>query len=148
MAIYCSYTRFFLHDMSPDKPETPVLTGQLSRSDNGDVELTCSTTSSDVTGFHFYRGSTLLTAGPSNTFLVSFADISSQNGSYICLVAIDTVISDLSNGFVCKCRKTNQIVNINKSFYFFVLFQNQVSVLWSCQLKCLLKSICLYIHVK
>ena len=90
---------------SSDKPATPVLTADVSSPTDGDtIVLTCTTTSSGITSYQFFKGVTSLVSASSNQHTVSSAAIGSDDGSYTCVASIDTVASDASSAHVISCK--------------------------------------------
>ena len=78
----------------------------MSAPTDGDtVVLTCSTTSSDVTSYEFFKDTSSLSAASSSSqYTVSSAAIGTDDGSYTCVVYIDTVSSDTSSGYDLTCK--------------------------------------------
>ena len=90
---------------SLDKPATPVLTADVRSPTEGDsIVLTCTTTSSGVTNYEFFRGRTSLVKTSSNKYTVSSAAIGKDDDSYTCVAYKDTVASDASKAHVISCK--------------------------------------------
>jgi len=88
-----------------DKPTTPVLTTSNSNPTDGDaITLTCTATEAAVNNYEFKRGSTTVTSGSANTLAISSATIGADDGSYTCIVSIDTVSSDASIALAVQCE--------------------------------------------
>ena len=84
---------------------TPTLTADVSNPTDGDtVVLTCTTSTSDITNYEFFRGATSLVSASSNQHTVSSAAIGTDDDSYTCVASIDTVDSDASSGYVISCK--------------------------------------------
>jgi len=83
--------------VSSDQPTTPTLTTDNSDPTDGDaITLTCTATESAVNNYEFKLGSTSLASGSSSTYSMSSATIGTDDGSYTCIVSIDTVSSAAS----------------------------------------------------
>ena len=92
-------------NQSSDKPATPVLTSDVRDPTDGDtIVLTCTTTSSGITNYEFFRGRTSLVKTSSNQYTVSSAAIGKDDDSYTCVASIDTVASDASSAHVISCK--------------------------------------------
>ena len=84
-----------------DKPTTPTLTTTNSDPTDGDaITLTCTAVEAAVNNYEFKLGSTSLASGSSSTYSISTATIGANDGSYTCIVSIDTVASDASSAVV------------------------------------------------
>ena len=92
-------------NQSLDKPVTPVLTADVRSPTEGDtIVLTCTTTSSGITKYEFFRGRTSLVKTSSNKYTVSSAAIGKDDDSYTCVAYKDTVGSDASKAHVISCK--------------------------------------------
>ena len=87
-----------------DKPSRPVLSSDLSEPTDGqDITLTCTTTTSEVNSYEFFKYGILLSSGSNNT-LISSATVDTHDGIYTCVVYIDTVASESSMVFAVECK--------------------------------------------
>ena len=81
------------------------MTADVSSPTDGDtIVLTCTTTSSGITSYQFFKGVTSLVSASSNQHTVSSAAIGTDDDSYTCVASIDTVDSDASTAYVISCK--------------------------------------------
>ena len=88
-----------------DKPSRPVVSSDLSDPTDGqDVTLFCTTTTSEVNSYEFFKDGNSLSSGSNNTLLISSATIDTHDGVYTCVAYIDTVASESSDLFYIQCE--------------------------------------------
>ena len=81
------------------------MTADVNNPADGDaVVLTCTTSTSDITNYEFFRGATSLVNASSNQHTVNSAAIGTDDDSYTCVTSIDTVSSDASSPHVISCK--------------------------------------------
>ena len=88
-----------------------------SPTDGDDIVLTCSSTSSDITSYEFFKdGTSLAAAASSNEYTISAATIDTHDGDYTCIASIDTVASDASSTLGVQCECCIPFINMLECF--------------------------------
>ena len=106
--IISEYSPLYLTIILPsfsDRPDSPTLTADVGSPTDGDsIVLTCTTTSSGVTSYEFFRGSTSLVKSSNNQYTISASAIGTDDGCYICVAFIDGVASHASTANLILCK--------------------------------------------
>ena len=76
--------------------------------DGDDIELTCTSSSTGITDYEFFRGETSLVKKTGNKYTIDSAAIGTDEGSYKCVTYIETVASGGSRPLVIECKSSSQ----------------------------------------